>query len=193
LLSDDAANGNGSCGTQGNTQQTATGDETVTVFLTEKLQHGEVLRIGLNLVEKDQSVVRIAELVASHHAQVEIKRLGGMDVLEMLRTFIVFSEIDFHEIFEESSSYLSDNERFSDLSCTFQNQNLVRRRGQMSLNFLADFPVQHNQNTLFNNFSGCKYTLFNRNQGQKTTLFNKKSALKTTLFKKEAMFDDIFA
>ena len=95
-----------------------------------------------------------------------------MDVLEVLRPFIVLRKIDFHEVFEQLVSYLSDDERFADLSCAFQNQNLVGRRSQMRLDFLADFPVQHSQNTLFNNFSGCKYTLFNINSGQKTTLFN---------------------
>ena len=103
----------------------------------------------------------MAELVARHHAQGEIKRLGGMDVLEMLRPFVVLRKIDFHEVFEQSVSYLSDDERLADLSCAIQNQNLVGRRSQMRLDFLADFPVQHSQYTLFNNFSGCKYTLFN--------------------------------
>ena len=103
----------------------------------------------------------MAELVARHHAQGEVKLLGGMDVLEMLQSFIILRKIDFHEVFKQSVSYLSDDERLADLSCAFQNQNLVGRRSQMRLNFLADFPVQHSQYTLFNNFSGCKYTLFN--------------------------------
>ena len=106
-----------------------------------------------------------------------------MDIFEVLRAFVVFGKIDFHEIFEQSVSYLSDDERLADLSCAFQNQNLVGRRSQMRLDFLADFPVQHSQYTLFNNFSGCKYTLFNIKPRQKTTLFNRNSGLKTTLFK----------
>ena len=125
----------------------------------------------------------MAELVARHHAQGEIKLLGGMNVLEMLRSFVVLCKIDFHEVFEQSVPYLSDDERLANLSCAFQNQNFVGRRSQMRLYFLADFPVQHSQYILFNNFSGCKYTLFNIKPNQKTTLFNINLWLKTTLFK----------
>ena len=93
FLADDAANGDG-CGVlQCNAQQAAAGNIAVASILAEELQHGEVLRIMLYLVEKHQCVVTTRQPVASDHAKGEVEVLLLVDVLEQLVAFIVLNKV----------------------------------------------------------------------------------------------------
>ena len=81
FLANDAANGDG-CGVlQCNAQEATTGDIVVASILAKELQHGEVLRILLNLIEKHQCVVTTRQPVASNHAKGKVEVLFLVDVL----------------------------------------------------------------------------------------------------------------
>ena len=128
FLADDAANGDG-CGVlQCNAQEATTGDIAVASNLAEELQHGEVLRIMLILVEKHQCVVTTRQPVASNHAKGKVEVLFLVDVLEQLVAFIVLNKVYLHIIRIKSSTHLTDAERLANLTGSLQYQNLVSIR-----------------------------------------------------------------
>ena len=128
---------------QGDTQQTATGDIAVAVILTQELQHGEVLRIVLDLVEEYQRIIATVELVACHHAKGQVEIFLRVDVLEELFTLVILHEVDFHVVRIQARTYLTNTERFAYLSGALQYQNLVIIGLQIVLDVGCYFPVQH--------------------------------------------------
>ena len=143
ILDGDAAHRNRGGVLQGDTQQTATGDIAVAVILTQELQHGEVLRIVLNLVEKHQCIFAVVELVACHHAKGQIKVFLLMDVLEELLTLVILHEVDLHEVRVETCTHLTNTERLTYLAGSLQYQNLVIIGLQIVLDVRCNLPVQH--------------------------------------------------
>ena len=125
ILDDDAAHRDGSRVLKRDTQQTATGDISVAVVFTQELQHGEVLRVVLNLVKEHQCVVTVRQLVTGNHAEGQVKILLLMDVFEQLLSLVILHEVDLYVIRVQASTHLTDTERLAYLTGTFQYQDLV--------------------------------------------------------------------
>ena len=103
---------------QCNAQQTAARNKAETMFLTEKFQQGQILRIMLNLIKKDKRVLIGVHFDSCNRAEGEIKLLCSVQILKQLRTFIVFNKIHLNEIRIDLFAYLSNNKRFTNLTST---------------------------------------------------------------------------
>ncbi len=91
----------------------------------EEFQQGEKLWVVLDLVKKDNRILIRVKILAVDRTQNKVEFLCGSDLLEQLRSFVIFHEIDFDEVLVQSFSYFAYYERLTHLPCSFQNQNPV--------------------------------------------------------------------
>ena len=95
------------------------------MIFPEKFQQGKILWIVLDFIKKDKRILIGVKILAVDRTQNKVEFLSGSDLLEQLRTLVVFHEIDLDEVLVQSFSYFAYYERFAHLSGTFQNQNPV--------------------------------------------------------------------
>ena len=84
---------NGSGLGQCNAQLRATGNIAVTAILAQKLQHGEILRVVLYLIEEHQRIGAVTQSVAGYHAEGQVEILF---LVEQEKTYMLQYHYQFH-------------------------------------------------------------------------------------------------
>lgn len=139
ILYDYAADGHGGSALQSDAQKAAAAYKSVPALFPQEFEQGQKLRVLLYLVDENQSLVIAAQLIADHHAQAEVEILGGVHIFENLCTLIVLGEIYLYKVGIELFSDISDDVGLSNLTCSFNQKNLVLGRFQMVFDVLAYF------------------------------------------------------
>ena len=98
----------------------------------------------LYLVEEDEGVLVFVKSLSCQHAEIEVEFFRCLDVLECLFSLIVFHEIDFHEVLEQSLAHLSDDIRLAYLAGSFHDENLVRVSLKVVFYVVPYLPIKHN-------------------------------------------------
>ena len=121
----DTADGDGACLLQRHPEQRSAGDVGELVILLQELEHGEQMRIGLNLVEKDQRVFLLAHSFAGNRTDLEIKVLDRTDGLEHPGAVLILREVQLDIVFKKLLSDVTDDKGLADLPRAVDNQDFV--------------------------------------------------------------------
>ena len=157
------------CLPQSDTQQGSACYISKPAILLQKLQQGQQVVVGLNLIDKYQSIAFFLHFAASHHAQrqIEITYRPGFGKNPVPQT--VFLHVQLYVILIELPSHLPNDETFPYLTRPFNNQNSFAISFKMIFNILTYLSIQIH--TLFLFLTPHKYTLFLQNNEHKNTLF----------------------
>ena len=106
------------------------------------------MRICLDLIQKDQSVLSIPHLVPSLHAEGQIKILHCPDIFEQSGPQRIFQQVDFNITTEQLAADIPDDVGLAHLPGSGNDQHLVRIRLQVLLDAGLNLSKKH-KNTLF--------------------------------------------
>ena len=120
---------------QRHAEQWAACDVGETVIGFQELQHREKMRIGLNLIEKDQCVFLVAQPAFGDRTQTKIEVLRSFGRLKETRSISILQQIDFDVVVKHLPPNMAYDKWLPDLTGTINNQNLVR----LVLAIVSDF------------------------------------------------------
>ena len=139
----DAAHGNGGGLRQRDAQQRAACDIGEPAVLSQKLEHGEQVRIGLDLIQENQRIFLFLHPVAGEHTHLKVEVLHRPDVGKQPGAQRVLHQVDLDVVLKQLLSHIADNVGLAHLTGAVNEQDLVRVRLQMCLDQRRYFSVKH--------------------------------------------------
>ena len=125
------------------TKKRAAGDVSKAVIVPKEFQHGQKVRIGLNLVKEDQCILFLLHFISGDHTDPEIKIIHGGGVGKELVADGVFQHIDFNKIGKQLLPYITNNVGLSDLTSAVNEQNTLRVGLPVLFNYVRNLSLQH--------------------------------------------------
>ena len=116
---------------QGHAQQRPAGNIGVPVVLLQKLEHGQQVRIRLDLIKENQRVFLLSHSLAGDRADL-LKQPGAVVILRKVQLDIVLKEL---------LPNVAYNKRLSDLPRPVDNQHLIGIGFQIAFNIRLDFSI----------------------------------------------------
>ena len=110
---------------QGHAQQRPAGNIGVPIVLLQKLEHGQQVRIRLDLIKENQRVFLLSHFLAGDGADLEIEVLDRADLLKQPGAVIILRKVQLDIVLKELLSDVTDNKGLSDLPRPVDNQHFV--------------------------------------------------------------------
>ena len=82
--------------------------------------------VGLNLINKHQSVILFLHPITCHRTQSQIEIIHRPGISKSPVSKLICLHIYLYIVWKKLLSDFTDDERLSDLACTINNQNLIR-------------------------------------------------------------------
>ena len=126
---------------QGHAQQRPAGNIGVPVVLLQKLEHGQQVRIRLDLIKENQRVFLLSHSLAGDRADLKIKVLDGADLLKQPGAVVILRKVQLDIVLKELLPNVAYNKRLSDLPRPVDNQHLIGIGFQIAFNIRLDFSI----------------------------------------------------
>ena len=110
---------------QGHAEQRPAGNIGVPIVLLQKLEHGQQVRIRLDLIKENQRVFLLSHFLAGDGADLEIEVLDRADLLKQPGAVIILRKVQLDIVLKELLSDVTDNKGLSDLPRPVDNQHFV--------------------------------------------------------------------